>query len=226
MLATDCVSSLVFDYSGHGRSTGPGTVAYLNADAEAAYNAFLGLFSGSERRCLLSHSLGAGPLVHTLAHATRKPDCVVLASPYSSLRDLAVRGGLPRPLRLLLPDVWDNAGEVSDIDVSLLWVHSHADATIPFDLGQRLFAAYPGPKMAQPLEGYPHNAIYQDTPAALWAPVLAFLHGLPSPGSTEPAAVPSGWRPPAREGLATRPGPKPPAAVRLRQTPAGCGRPR
>jgi uncharacterized protein len=39
-LSLGCVSSLVFDYSGHGRSSPPGTIAHLDADAVAAYRAF------------------------------------------------------------------------------------------------------------------------------------------------------------------------------------------
>jgi alpha-beta hydrolase superfamily lysophospholipase len=177
VLADGCVSSLVFDYSGHGRSSGPGTVAHLNADAVAAYQTFLNVFPGAERRCIMSHSLGAGPLVHALARAERKPDCVVLASAYSSFRDLAVQSGLPRALRLLLPDVWNNVDAARRLDVPLLWVHSRADTTIPLELGRRLFTAYRGPKIARTLDGYGHNAIYKETPAAIWSPIVAFVIG-------------------------------------------------
>lgn len=176
-LATGCVTSLVFDYSGHGRSAGPGTVAHLNADAIAAYQTFVSLFPSSERRCIMSHSLGAGPLVHALARVQPKPSCVVLASPYSSLRDLAVQGGLPRPLRLLLPNAWDNVDGVRDAAAPMLWVHSRSDATIPFELGGRVFTAYLGPKTAEAVDGYGHNAIYQDTPEAIWSPIVRFVSG-------------------------------------------------
>jgi uncharacterized protein len=175
-LSRGCVSSLVFDYSGHGHSSPPGTIAHLNADAVAAYRAFLDSFP-SGRRCVLSHSLGAGPLLYAVTHVTQQPDCVILASSYSSFRELAVQGGLPRPLRFILPDVWDNVEAAARVRAPLLWLHSRADATIPIALGQPVYASYGGPKSALALDGFDHNAIYQRLPAEIWSPVLSFATG-------------------------------------------------
>jgi len=177
LLHEACISSLVFDYSGHGWSSPPGTIEHLDDDAVAAYRAFVETFPAAGRRCVLSHSLGSGPLLHGVTHVERQPDCVVLASPFSSLRDLAVMGGLPRPLRFILPDVWDDVAAAARLDAPLLWIHSRADATIPLSLGARVYAVTNGPKRALTLEGYPHNAIYQQLPPDLWNPVVAFLQG-------------------------------------------------
>ena len=174
-LSRGCVSSLVFDYSGHGRSSPPGTVAHLDADAVAAYRTFLESFPAG-RRCVLSHSLGAGPLLYALTHAVQQPDCVILASSYSSLRELAVEGGLPRPLRFILPDVWDNVEAAAAVHRPLLWIHSRADATIPLSLGQPVYAAYAGEKSALTLDAFDHNAIYQDLPPQIWSPILSFVN--------------------------------------------------
>ena len=175
-LSRGCVSSLVLDYSGHGRSSPPGTIAHLDADAIAAYHAFLESFPGG-RRCVLSHSLGAGPLLYALTHVAQQPDCAIVASGYSSLRDLAVQGGLPRPLRFVLPDVWDNVVAAASVRGPLLWIHSRADATIPIELGQRFYAAYAGDKSALTLDRFGHNAIYQQIPEEIWSPILAFVRG-------------------------------------------------
>jgi len=87
-----CISSLAFDYSGHGYSSPPGTVANLNADAMASYDAFLKLFPPTERHCLFSHSLGGGPLLYAATHASVRPDCVVMGTPFSLLRAMAAMG--------------------------------------------------------------------------------------------------------------------------------------
>lgn len=130
-LHDSCLSSLVFDYSGHGYSSPLGTVANHNPDALAAYGAFLKLFSTTERRCPLSHSMNGGPLSYAVTHASVRPDCVVMGSPFSSLRAMAVLGGLPKPLSFLLPDVWDNVQMVGSLKAPLLWFPSQTDQTIP-----------------------------------------------------------------------------------------------
>jgi hypothetical protein len=56
---------------------------------------------------------------------------VVMGSPFSSLRAMAVLGGLPKPLSFLLPDVWDNVQMVGSLKAPLLWFPSQTDQTIP-----------------------------------------------------------------------------------------------
>ncbi len=172
-----CISSLAFDYSGHGYSSPPGTVANLNADALAAYGAFLKLFPPTERRCLLSHSMGGGPLLYAATHASVGPDCVVMGSPFSSLRAMAVLGGLPKLLSFILPDVWDNVQMTSRLKAPLLWFHSQTDRTIPISFGREVYDAKIGAKTAVVVTGFDHNAIYELTPAVIWSPITAFIRG-------------------------------------------------
>ncbi|MGY3693276.1 alpha-beta hydrolase superfamily lysophospholipase [Bradyrhizobium sp. USDA 3240] len=169
-----CVSSLVFDYSGHGRSSPPGTIDNINDDSVAALDAFLKLFPADGRRCLLSHSLGGGPLLYAATHSDAKPDCIIVASPFSSLRDIAIRGGAPEQAMLKLPDVWNNVDAASHVSIPLLWVHSRSDKTIPVDLGQRVYDAKSGTKTSSVIDGFDHNAIYKEMPDAIWSPIIAF----------------------------------------------------
>ena len=169
-----CVSSLVFDYSGHGRSSPPGTIDNINADGVAALDAFLRLFPATGRRCLLSHSLGGGPMLYAATHGDARPDCVIAANPFSSLRDIAIRGGAPEQAMLKLPDVWNNVDAASHLSVPLLWVHSRSDKTIPVDLGQRVYDAKQGAKVSDVIDGFDHNAIYKEMPDAIWSPIIAF----------------------------------------------------
>jgi len=169
-----CVSSLVFDYSGHGRSSPPGTIDNMNEDGVAVLDAFLKLFPATGRRCLLSHSLGGGPMLYAATHGATKPDCVIAASPFSSLRDIAIRGGAPEQAMLKLPDVWNNVEAARGVSIPLLWVHSRSDKTIPFDLGQRVYDAKEGAKTSNVIDGFDHNAIYKEMPDAIWSPIIAF----------------------------------------------------
>jgi alpha-beta hydrolase superfamily lysophospholipase len=170
-----CVASLVFDYSGHGRSSPPGTIENINEDSIAAIGAFLKVHPTFGRRCLLSHSLGGGPMLYGATHSDAKPDCVIVANPFSSLRDIAIRGGAPEQVILKLPDVWNNVEAARNLSIPLLWVHSRSDKTIPIDLGQRVYDAAAGEKVADVVDGFDHNAIYKQLPDAIWSPIIEFL---------------------------------------------------
>jgi uncharacterized protein len=171
-----CITSLAFDYAGHGRSGGPGTIANLNDDAVAAYEAFIKLTPIS-RHCVFSHSMGGGPMLWAATSPVSTPDCVVIASPFSSLRSIAERNGMPKLLGVFMPDVWDNVSRAKRIHAPLLWIHSRADQTNPIAEGQAVFDAAPNPKRALILDGYGHNAIYQELPEQMWTPMTAFIRG-------------------------------------------------
>lgn len=170
-----CISSIVFDYSGHGRSSPPGTIANLDADSVAAYSTFMASFPASERRCLLSHSMGGGPMLYAATRPDARPDCVVVASPFASLKAMALAGGMPRLLALVTSDPWDNVKAAAALKAPMLWVHSQSDATVPFASGRAVFEAKTGEKGAVVLHGFNHNAIYALTPPAIWSPVDAFI---------------------------------------------------
>lgn len=180
-LHESCISSLAFDYSGHGRSTPPGTIDNLDADAVAADRFFLKAFPATERRCLLSHSMGGGPMLYAATNSGVAPDCVVIASPFASLRAMAVLSGFPRWLSFLMPDKWDNVVMAARLRAPMLWIHSEADKTIPIAQGRKVYEAKTGPKTAVILSGFNHNAIYEKMPPEIWSPITNFvLHGLPA----------------------------------------------
>ncbi len=175
-LRDGCIASLAFDYSGHGRSSGPGTIAHLNIDAVAAYAAFIKL-TPTSRHCLFSHSMGGGPMLWAATSSIAAPDCIVIANPFSSLRSMAERSGMPKLLGVLMPDAWDNVSLVKRIHAPLLWIHSRADRTIPIAEGRAVFDAAPDPKRALILDGYDHNAIYRELPDEIWTPMTVFIRG-------------------------------------------------
>lgn len=182
-LRAACVSSVVFDYTGHGASSPGGNIARLNEDASAATAYFTASFADTANRCLLSHSMGASPMLD-MAARTPSADCLVVASPFSSLKDMAVAGGLPRPIALFLTNPWDNVRAASRTRARLLWVHSTSDAVLPIAMGRRVFDAAAGPKTAVTVSGFDHNAIYVATPDAIWNPILDFVRAPGGPGGT------------------------------------------
>ncbi len=169
-----CISSVVFDYSGHGGSTRPGTIGHLNEDAIPAYATFAALFPG-ERRCVLGHSMGNAPLLESLPRFSPSPSCVVVANAFSSLRDAGRKRGTSIFLLYAIPDAWDDVENAKRVRVPLLVVYSDADTVNPPDMGQRVFEAAPEPKQLVVLHGFPHNALYRAPTDEWWAPVLRFL---------------------------------------------------
>jgi len=169
-----CISSVVFDYSGHGNSSRPGTIGYLNDDAIPAYSTFVAQFPG-ERLCVLGHSMGNGPLLESLPRFSPPPSCVVVANAFSSLRDAGRKRGTSVFLLYAVPDAWDNVENARLVRVPLLVVYSDADTVNPPAMGQRIFEAAPEPKQRAVLHGFPHNALYRPPTDAWWEPVLRFL---------------------------------------------------
>jgi len=169
-----CVSSVAFDYSGHGDSTRPGTISHLNADATFAYNAFAAQFPG-ERLCLLGHSMGNSPMLEALPSFRPAPSCVVVANAFSSLRDAGRRRGTSLFLLYAIPDAWDNVENVKRVRIPLLVVYSDADKVNPPSMGQNVFDSAPQPKQLVVLHGFQHNALYRAPSDEWWTPVLRFL---------------------------------------------------
>ncbi len=170
-----CFSSVVFDYSGHGDSSRPGTIGHLNEDAIPAYASFVSQFPG-ERLCVLGHSMGNGPMLASVSHFRPPPSCVVVANAFSSLRDAGRKRGTSSILLYAIPDAWDNVENAKLVRVPLLVVYSDADRVNPPAMGQRIFDSAPEPKQLAVLHGFPHNALYRAPTDEWWAPVLRFLH--------------------------------------------------
>ncbi len=170
-----CVSSVVFDYSGHGDSSRPGTFSNLHEDAIATYGRFASAFPRT-RRCVVGHSMGNGVMLQALSRFEPAPSCVVVASAFSSLRDLAARqGGMAAIASFTVADIWDNVTNVKLNTAPLLVIHSEADTVIPVEMGRRVFEAAQEPKSIVILKSFKHNAPYQQPDEAWWGPVLDFL---------------------------------------------------
>jgi alpha-beta hydrolase superfamily lysophospholipase len=171
------ISSMVFDYSGHGDSSRPGTIANLQEDGSAAYEYFLSRFSAAERRCVMGHSMGNGVMLKTLAGSRTAPSGVVMANAFSSLRDEMAQWGTPRMLTRLIPDVWNNVQNVAGLPGPLLVLQSDADPGTPIAMGQKIFDAASGQKQMVVLHNFEHNALYRDPTEAWWKPAVQFMHG-------------------------------------------------
>ena len=168
------VSVLIFDYRGYGRSEGTPTEAGILADARAARH-WLAQRAGVAERAitLLGRSLGGGVAVDLAARDGARG--LILENTFTSLPDVAAEHFPLLPARLLLTMRLDSLAKVHAYHGPLLQTHGDADRTIPFCLGEKLFAAANAPKRFVRVHGGDHN----DPPTREYSRALdAFLSSL------------------------------------------------
>jgi alpha-beta hydrolase superfamily lysophospholipase len=170
------VTSMVFDYSGFGRSTGRATAAHLEEDADAAYAEFVRAIGVRTRPFVLGYSLGTGVVFDAIARWQPPPAGVVFVASYSSARDGAVAFGLvPRWATFLLPDLWNNVRDTRNLRQPLLVIQSDADQLFPVSMARAVYDAATVPKQMVVLHGYRHEDGHQRPTDDYWAPVIRFL---------------------------------------------------
>jgi len=182
-----CISSVVFDYSGNGDSSPPGTVRNLRQDAIAAYAQFHRRFAPTSRVCALGFSMGNAVLLGAYTEFRPAPDCMIVGSAFSSGRDSAVHAwGIPGWMAHVFPDQWNNVAAISRSHSPLLVVHSDADRTNPLWMGERIYQAAPPPKKLVILHSLRHNAAYRGPIEQWWGPVVAFVEESGGPPKVDP----------------------------------------
>lgn len=179
------ISSLVFDYSGFGASTGARTVGALRGDVQAAWREFRQRTAG-KRRYVLGLSLGTGFLLDGVGSFDGdggdegKVDGVVLIAPYSSARQAAIQTKvLPAALSLLLPDPLNNVRAVRRLRAPLLVVYSRDDDLLPPAMAEEIHAAAPAPKRLVALDGLRHRDLLGSGSERVFAVVAEFLEETP-----------------------------------------------
>lgn len=170
------ITSMVFDYSGFGRSTGQATAAHVEEDADAAYATFVRAIGSRARPFVLGYSLGTGVVFDAVARWQPPPAGVVFMASYSSAREGAVAFRLvPRWATFLLPDLWNNVRDTRNLRQPLLVVQSDADQLFPVSMAKAVFDAATVPKQMVVLHGYRHEDGHQRPTDDYWEPVIRFL---------------------------------------------------
>jgi fermentation-respiration switch protein FrsA (DUF1100 family) len=149
------VSALIFDYRGYGRSEGVPTVEGILSDTRAA-RTFLAQSAGIKESdvVLIGNSLGGAVAVQLAAE--HRPRALVLENTFSSLRDIASHH-YPALAWLVSAKKLNSAEQIARYKGPLLQCHGDADRTIPFVLGEKLFAAANEPKQFVRISNGDHN---------------------------------------------------------------------
>ena len=148
-------NTIAYDYRGYGESTGSTTEQGTYIDARTVYDYLVNeKKTAPEDIILFGRSLGGAVAVQLATEV--QASMLVVESAFSSAPDMAARIFPILPARLLCRYRYDSAARIKEITCPVLLAHSPNDSVIPYDQGQKLFAAANEPKQFVDMTGN-HN---------------------------------------------------------------------
>ena len=150
-------SVLAIDYRGFGKSSPrTPTEQSANDDAEAAWRYLQTLVPGA-KKYIFGHSLGAAMATH-LALKFPDADGLILEAPFTNIPDMVKASPYGfLPVAGIITQRFDNLERIDDLKVPLLIAHGTEDAVVPFQMGERLYAAATARKRFFRAEGGSHH---------------------------------------------------------------------
>jgi uncharacterized protein len=172
LLAAHGVASLVFDYSGYGRSRGSFDAKRAEGDAVAAFR-FLAGNVDPMPISLLGFSLGSGVAAAMLP---RVPACsLLLCAAFTSIRDAACSVGIPRWLGFGVPPIWRAEENLRGCTVPVLVVHGDRDRLFSVSMAEKLSACCGSPSRVIVVPNLTHNQPFSHPSMTYWGPVIEHL---------------------------------------------------
>ncbi len=165
-------SVLAIDYRGFGKSTPRApTENSANEDAEAAWR-YLQTLAPTARKFVFGHSLGAAMATH-LALKSDDVEGLILEAAFTNIPEMVKTtqfGFLP--VGGLVTQRFDNLDRIDDVKVPVLIAHGTADTIVPFNMGERLYAAATARKRFFKAEGGSHHNLtsryFDEYSRAVW----------------------------------------------------------
>lgn len=174
MLAAQGCASLVFDYSGYGRSKGRVNAAQFEDDAVAAFRHLQGLAPGMPV-AVLGFSLGTG--VAAAAMSRMPASRLVLCAGFPSFQAAACSILVPRRWERLVPPIWRAEESLRDCRLPVLVVHGGSDRTFPVKLGEELHARCGDRAEFLVIPEQGHNQPFRRPTMTYWGAILEWLKG-------------------------------------------------
>lgn len=175
---------LVIDYRGYGKSEGTPSEQGLYRDARAAYDWLL-TKTTADRIVVFGKSLGAGPASELAS--TVPCGGLIVQSAFTRAPDMASRV-LPILFfaRWIMHSKYDNLAKVAAIRCPKLFIHSRPDEIVPFEMGERLFAAAAEPKECAWFDRGGHNDLWIINSRDYYPRLARFLESIAKVTSKEP----------------------------------------
>ena len=176
-LLAEGVGIVSFDYRGYGASgDGPLDEEALYRDAQGVYDWMVQVRDIDPQRIIIyGHSLGSGVASHLAARVEAAG--LILEGAFTSVPDVGATHYPWLPIRLLAGERFASVERVDSIAMPKLFLHASDDRVIPFEFGQRLFAAAPAPKEFVSLTGG-HDRAFSADSATYFAAIGKWLRGI------------------------------------------------
>jgi pimeloyl-ACP methyl ester carboxylesterase len=161
------VSSLVFNYSGYGESSGSFvSAAHCEEDTIAAF----GELAGRGHRSIVMLGFSLGSAVSSAVAGRLDVDGLVLCEGFSSLREAGTAMGFPLWMARAIPDSWQTIRRVGELEIPVLVVHSDKDDLFPLTMARSVAEACARGELIV-VDGLSHNApIFMPT-GGYWRPI-------------------------------------------------------
>jgi uncharacterized protein len=170
MLAECGVASLVFDYSGYGRSTGFFNARQAELDAVSAFHC-LERLTAPLAVSVLGLSLGSGIASAIIAKVPAHR--LVLCAGFTSLQKAAASIGLPRFLARGAPPIWNAEDSLRACSVPVLIVHGERDRLFPVRMAAEIHSFCGSVAQLVIVPEASHNDPFYHPQLSYWGEIVA-----------------------------------------------------
>jgi alpha-beta hydrolase superfamily lysophospholipase len=172
LLAAHGIASLVFDYSGYGKSKGRLHWEQFELDAIAAFGAL------KERMpelplSVLGFSLGTGVAAAAIHRVPAQR--LILCEAFTSFRHAATSVGIPRSFSRFVPPIWHAQSRLAECKLPVLIVHGEKDRIFPVAMARELAGwCEPGAEVVV-VPSTKHNQPFRKPHLSYWGPIIEWL---------------------------------------------------
>jgi uncharacterized protein len=165
------LSVYILEYPGYGARPGqPAQTDFLGAADEA-----VSLVPDNMPLIVLGESIGTGVAAATAAAHPDRTKGLLLLTPFDSLANVAQYHYPILPVRWIMRDQYPAGIWLENFQGPIAIILAAKDTIVPAKFGQKLYDAYPGPKLLLIADQADHNDLLSTLPASAWQEALNFL---------------------------------------------------
>lgn len=164
------LSVYILEYPGYGAREGRPSQEAILASAKAAID----LVPSGQPLVALGESLGSGPACYLAGRGESRPTAVLLVTPFDSFASVAQYHYPILPVRWLMRDKYPSLEWVRGARCPASFIMAGRDKVVPTRLGEKLYAAYAGPKKMWTAPDAVHNDVTECLPETDWRAAMEF----------------------------------------------------
>ncbi len=167
------VGSMVFNYSGYGRSGGRVSAEHCDEDLVVAYAELRRRVGDEVPVYVLGFSLGSGVAACGVEALRPKPAALFLCEAFPTFRGAVRAAGFPGWMTGWVPAVWETVEAVRRGTVPVCVVHSDGDRLFPVSMAEEIAAACGARGELIVVAGLEHNEPFLKAVERYWEPIVA-----------------------------------------------------